>query len=113
MIKFITYSEAENLPENPNIGGLGGFFKLGMRWTDYLERCAPEIYVQLEMLRTAIIKQHIKCTGREHQSDIEPFVPLFEDGTVATFSYRAWGDLMAAIWSTEENKDYCYMDFYM
>jgi hypothetical protein len=32
---------------------------------------------------------------------------------VATFSYRGWGDIMAAIWSEEENKDYNYMDFYM
>lgn len=116
MIRFITYSEAEKLPEHPTIGGLGGFFQLGMRWTDYLEQCAPPIdsegALDLEILRKTIIKQHIKCTGREHQSDIEPYVPLFEDGTVATFSYRAWGDLMAAVWSSEEEKDYCYMDFY-
>ena len=40
-------------------------------------------------------------------------MPLFSDGKVATFSFRGWGDLMAAIWSEAEDKDYGYMDFYM
>jgi hypothetical protein len=40
-------------------------------------------------------------------------VPVFEDETISTFSYRAWGDLLSAIWSEEENKDYNYMAFYM
>ena len=40
--------------------------------------------------------------------------PVFDDGTVGSFSFRAWGDLMAAIWNTEENTNkYSYMDFYM
>jgi hypothetical protein len=50
-------------------------------------------------------------TGQEHQYNSG--VPVFSDGKVATYTYRGWGDLMAAIWATEEDKDYHYMDFYM
>ncbi len=38
---------------------------------------------------------------------------MFNDGTAGMFSFRAWGDLMAAIWAEHENRDYGYMDFYM
>jgi hypothetical protein len=37
---------------------------------------------------------------------------MFSDGSVATFSLRGWGDLLAAVYSERDNKDYCYMDFY-
>lgn len=37
--------------------------------------------------------------------------PVFSDGTVSRMSFRAWGDFMAAVWSEEEDKDYCYVDF--
>ncbi len=64
----------------------------------------------IEALRKKIIADNIKCAGDIHQ---DKMVPLFNDNTVGLFSWRAWGDLMAAIWSEEENKDYCYLQFYM
>lgn len=110
-MKFITYSEAEN-KEELGIGGMGGWFEAGMRWADYLEAWRPKAHPILERLRKEIIKNDIRCTGDQHQNGY-PSVPLFANGKVATYSFRAWGDLMAAIWSTEDNKDYSYMSFYM
>lgn len=114
IIDWVDYEDAgENYVDNL-IGGLGGFFnweKKGMRWKDYIEEYPDEkdkIYI--EALRKEIVKNNLKFTGHVHQNGLG--VPLFEDNTVALYSYRAWGDLMAAIWSEEENKDYCYMEFY-
>ena len=111
VIKFISYDEAEDLEEN-GLGGVGGWFDNGMRWVDYLEIWNPEVHETLENLRKAIINNQINCTGEEHQNGY-PSVPVFEDGSVATYTWRAWGDLMAAIWSSEYDKDYNYMHFYM
>lgn len=111
VINWISYEETSEYKEN-NIGGLGGFFQKGMRWKDYIESFIPECSSYIEALRQSIVENNIKICGDEHQYGSEG-VPVFEDNTVATYSYRAWGDLMAAIWSEEENKDYSYMDFYM
>jgi hypothetical protein len=40
-------------------------------------------------------------------------VPVFDDGAIATFSFRAWGDLMAAIWADTDGRRHGYMDYYM
>ncbi len=111
-MKFITYKEAEEL-EEIGLGGMGGFFENGMRWEDYLAIYKPEAHELLEQLRQGIIDNKVRCTGDQHQHTDYPSVPVFPNGKVATYSYRAWGDLMAAIWSTEENVDYNYMSFYM
>lgn len=62
------------------------------------------------MLREQIIKLQIRSGGDWHQAE---GTPLFEDGTIGSFSYRAWGDLLAATWSEEDQVGYSYMDFYM
>lgn len=108
--EWISYEKAKEYQEN-EAGGLGGYFNFkqkGMSWEDY--HLKENLYTQA--LKEEILAKNIKITGGEHQNS-ENGVPLFEDNTVATYSYRAWGDLMAAIWSEKENKDYCYMDFYM
>ena len=92
-------------------GGLGGWFTDGMRWKDYAETHTEEGLRYAEALREAILLRKIKATGSEHQNGSE-LVPVFSDGTIATFSFRAWGDLLAAVWSEKENKDYHYMSFY-
>ena len=105
------------------IGGWGGGFgynneegekreKVRHRWNDYLEDMAPECIPYAEALREACVKHNIRITGYQHQNDADG-VPVFSDGKIGSFSFRAWGDLMAAIWSEAENKDYNYMDFYM
>ena len=107
---WIDYDTACNYDEN-GLGGMGGFFKYGMRWDNYVEKFTEEGRLEAEILREGIIENNIKCTGSEQQNGYD-CIPLWSDNKVDTFSMRAWGDLMAAIWSTEENKDYSYMDFY-
>ena len=97
------------------MGGLGGFFNFneeGMRWKDYIEIWIDEAKPYAEAIRESVLQRGSLLTGSEHQRSANG-VPLFDDGKVGSFSYRAWGDIMAAIWSEAENKDYNYMDFYM
>lgn len=105
--EWISYEDAES--RECSIGGLGGWFDDGHRWEDYALQ--TEIPAYAEAIRESVIERQLRYTGGEHQNR-EDGVPLFENGTVGIFSYRAWGDLMAAIWSTKEDKDYSYMDFY-
>lgn len=111
--KFVPYEEAEKLPQAP-IGGLGGFFKNGNRWGDYIESFIhsdkPEIHasVYFEALKEKIITDNIRNGGFWHQRE---GCPVFSDGSAATYSLRAWGDLMAAIWSEQDQKDYSYTEF--
>mgnify|MGYP005754663771 FL=1 len=117
VIKWISYDDAQELIsmdilKDNNIGGLGGWFKEGDRWLDYKNVFKEFAHPYQEALREAIIDRNLKYCGNDHQ-ELDDGVPVFSDFTVATYSYRAWGDLMAAIWSTAENKDYSYIDFYM
>jgi len=109
---WISMSKAEEFPENKRPIIMGGFFKHGMRWDDYTSKLSDKIEY-LEAIRKEVLRKNIRITSREHQSRVDPGVPFFSDGTALLFTMRAWGDLMAAIWSTEENEDYWYMDFYM
>ena len=109
VIGWIDSDETEDFDES--YGGLGGWFENGMRWKDYAEAHTEEGLEYAEALRESIIKRKLKITGSTHQKGYE-CVPVFSDGTIAAFSFRAWGDLLAAVWSDEEDKDYCYMDFY-
>jgi hypothetical protein len=110
VVKMVEYGE---YPEAP-VGGLGGFFQDGMRWEDYVgaHKEQDKVIPYLNAIRECVLNLKIKHGGDWHQNDPEGTF-LFEDGTAPEFSFRAWGDLMAAIWSSEENKDYSYMDFYM
>ncbi|MHB8276395.1 MAG: hypothetical protein ACYDIA_01910 [Candidatus Humimicrobiaceae bacterium] len=112
IIRWITNNEARSKEEN-GFGGLGGFFEKGMRWKDYKEQWIPGIHPMLETLRKSIVKNDIRWTGEEMQENGYDTVPLWSNGKVDTYSWRAWGDLMAAVWSEKENKDYSYIDFYM
>lgn len=112
VVDWVDYND-EKINECPvSIGGLGGWFESGMRWNDYLESLVEGRKIYAEALRNSIIQNEIRYTGDEHQNASDG-VPLFSDGTIGSFSFRAWGDLMAAIWSTEDNRNYCYMDYYM
>lgn len=113
--KMISYDEAEQIENSGkySIGCCGGWFGFlkPMRWEDYLKIWKPEAHIYCEAFREYVLQNRLKRGGDWHQET--EGAPLFSDGTAATFSYRAWGDILAAIWSEEENKDYSYMDFYM
>lgn len=106
--RWTSYEAASQLPESP-IGGMGGCVE-GTGWPEYLMGWMEEAMPHLEALRTAIVSQSIRCGGDRHQEDM---CPVFSDGTAATFSMRAWGDLMASIWNTEDGGHRGYMGFYM
>ena len=90
----------------------GGTFNEGDRWKDYIGREEEWKRPYLEAIRVDAIRRHIKISGSEHQ-EASNGAPKFNNGKTGLFSMRAWGDLMAAIWSEEENRDYSYLDFYL
>jgi hypothetical protein len=114
VVRWISGIEANSYISfnNDPFTGLGGFFDHGMRWSDYIKTWKDKDRPFLEAIRESIIEHGYRHTGEHHQYG-DNGTPLFENGTVANFSYRGWGDLMAAIWSEVEDKDYNYMDFYM
>ena len=110
-ITWQPYSRSDFRSPN-NIAGTGGFFENGMRWADYVHRiCSSEVTDRLEELRTEILARGIRTGGRWHQTSDEG-VPAWPDCVLFQASWRGWADLMAAVWSTHEGEDYCYMDFY-
>lgn len=108
-IKVVDWISLEDGGTTISLGGLGGFFENGMRWDNYIEIVKDSPH--LTALREEIIRKGLKENGGWHQYN-EAGVPLFSDGSIASYSMRGWGDLLAAIWSTEESTDYNYMDFY-
>lgn len=117
VVDWISYPESETRTES--FGGMGGWFGANGRswdakhtWADYLERWKPDAHPRAEALRTAIVDGRIWESGDWHQCEGGNGVPVFDDGTVASFSFRAWGDLLAAVWTQQLGRQYCYMDFY-
>ena len=105
-------TDGEDDEHEISCGGMGGFFQHGMRWHHYIDDFPENEKLYLEAIRASVVENNLRLTGENHQYGPNG-VPLFSDDTVGSFSYRGWGDLMAAIWAEEEDKDYCYMDFYM
>ena len=78
-------------------------------WEDFIEGMDEETKAYAEAFKAYILEKNIKECAPWHQ---RIGVPLFEDNTYSTFSYRAWGDIMAAIYTTEE-EPLNYMEYYM
>lgn len=110
IVRWCGWEQSLVVAPNKVIGGLGGFFDRGMRWSDYASIWVVERLPYIEAIRSAVLKEGLRFGGGKHQVER---VPIFSDGTAGRFSYRAWGDLMAAIWSEEEDVNYNYMDFYL
>mgnify|MGYP003424579662 FL=1 len=120
--ELITCSDESfsGLTEN-KLGGMGGWFNGHMihkpkesivnhTWQDYLDTLEDDqTRDYAEAFKAYILNNNIKECAPWHQSI---GVPLFEDDTYSTFSYRAWGDIMAAIYTSEENPIH-YMEYYM
>ena len=108
VVNWISLEQAKGHDES--IGGLGGWVD-GETWRVYLDCIKDEHKEYYEALREAIVARKLRYTGYEHQNATDG-VPLFSDNTIGSFSFRAWGDLMAAIYNTEEDANYSYIDFY-
>lgn len=108
---WISEEESQKYKENC-LGGMGGWFGFKQKntWQDYLNNWDESVHKYIEALAEEIIQKDVRITGEEHQQG--DGVPLFSDDTVSHFSFRAWGDLMASIYTKKTGKEYCYMDFY-
>ena len=95
VIKWISYESAERLDGAVNVGGWGGFMTEEMGWPDYIAEFTPRIAAYHEVLKEAILARGLRRGGDWHQSAADG-APLFDDGAIGTFSFRGWGDLMAA-----------------
>jgi len=106
-------ADAEEHHAAESLGWLGGWFdgRNGHTWTTYLDNFRPESHPYLEAVRKDVLEKKLRITGELHQQD--GGTPLFSDGKILCLSWRAWGDLMAAIWTEEDKKPYSYMHFYM
>ena len=117
VVEWIAYDDAKEREES--VGGLGGWFgyvkgtneMAGHRWADYIEGWKPAPVPYLEAIRDSVLAEDRFISGQQHQGD-DGGIPLFDDGTVALFSYRGWGDLMAAIATIKDGQDHGYMEFY-
>lgn len=98
VIRWIAYDDSGAYPES--IGGMGGWVK-GSGWDEYIDAIKEEYRPYYEALRKSIIELDIRRGGFWHQQSGEG-VPQFNDQTIGSFSMRAWGDLMASIWNTED-----------
>lgn len=95
-----------------DVGGWGGGIQAGDRWNNYIIDIDKRYVAHHEALRRAIIVLGLRRGGDWHQNAPNG-VPVFDDGAVGTFSFRAWGDLLAAVWAEFDGRDYSYMNFYM
>ena len=101
---WLPYDEAEGMTES--LGGCGGMMDARLDEASYraLYAASAQPYV------TAIFRALDDVGpigGATHQ---ESHCPVFSDGTVATFSQRGGGDLVAAWWNTrfpDDVRDYC------
>jgi hypothetical protein len=112
-VKVSEWVTVADIPEGSecSVGELGGWVD-GEKWPEYIAGAADGAVPYLEAIRSAVVKDKLRITGEQHQH--YEWTPVFSDGTHGGFSYRAWGDMMAAIWNTEEDtEEYSYMSFYM
>ena len=111
VIGWVSHGSVELL-DLPDLGGWGGWIEHGQRWADYIDDIEAAKTPYFEALRQAILARGLRRGGDWHQNSAGG-VPVFDDGSVATFTYRAWGDLLAAVWADADGRDYSYVDFYM
>lgn len=117
VVRWISPGESEG--KEVAFGGLGGWFNSGPTWNasghcwqDYLASWKEVVRPYCEALRREVVRLNLRRGGDWHQQ-AEEGTPLFSDGKIASFSMRAWGDLLAAIWTATDGRPYNYMDFYM
>lgn len=71
-----------------------------------------ELNEVLNLIRREIAENGYVFSGEEHQCGLTG-VPVFSDGTCFRASMRAWGQVMASIYSGADGEELTYMDFYM
>ena len=72
----------------------------------------PEVREIVQLIGDEVVKHGYSFSGQDHQTALTG-VPVFSDGTCLRASMRAWGQIMAAIYSAVDDTDLSYMDFYV
>lgn len=106
---IVDWIASDDIPENaPIIGGMGGWVD-GEDWHTFSAQLKKGELPYYNALKTYIKANDLWNGGFWHESE---GCPVFEDGTVISCSYRAWGDIMAAVHnSIERSHPYSYYDF--
>lgn len=71
-----------------------------------------ELNEVLNLIRREIAENNYVFSGAEHQNS-STGVPVFSDGTCFRASMRAWGQVMASVYSGADGEKLSYMNFYM
>ena len=82
------------------------------RWPEFLAQYAPEWHPDLEAVRRSVIELGIWAGGDWHQENPHG-MPVVSSGHYWSSTWRAWGELLAAVWNTELSQQFTYMDFYI
>lgn len=111
VVDWVAYDSTNSSLEAP-LPVLGGWFGVKRRntWADYEKDLLAEAVPYALAMKEAVVAAGIREGGDWHQDE---GVPVFSDRRVLRMSYRAWGDLLAAIWSDADGLPYSYMNFYM
>ena len=86
-------------------------------WTDFDSEYptkvmnGDEMSAVLELLRKEILEKKYCFSGTTHQYS-STGVPVFSDGTCLRCSMRAWGLIMAQVYSDVHGINLSYLDFY-
>lgn len=110
--RWTSWGQAQRDGLQMSIGGMGGNMDGFGSWAEYVDGCDERTRPYAEALRAEIVARGIRWGGDWHQ-EYDDGCPVFSDGTCGQFSYRAWGDLLAAVWAEVDGRRYMYMDFYM
>lgn len=87
-------------------------------WTDFdcrypTPKVTGEAFSEmLQLIREEIYEHGYIFAGQDHQNSATG-VPVFSDGTCFRASWRAWGSIMAQMYTDSEGNALSYMDFYM
>ncbi|HEX8658312.1 MAG TPA: hypothetical protein VF690_12290 [Hymenobacter sp.] len=113
----VTWHRHESLDTHEggfNLDDLGGRddFREGMRWPHYLAGYAAEWHPYVEAIRQSIVADNVWAGGDWHQYSAHG-APVVANGHFMTCTFRSWGNLLAAVWSSELNRDFSYLDFYL
>ena len=87
----------------------GGFFSFGMRWRDYYTRVPIQHRARVEAIRVYVASHGLRLTGRDYERRVA--VPVFVDGSIGFFTPHGYADLMAAVWSDQDDRDYSYINY--
>ena len=66
----------------------------------------------VKLIKDECLENGYVFSGQDHQNALTG-VPVFSDGTCLRASMRAWGQIMAAIYSSVLETNLSYMDFYI